>query len=158
MKISFGKLTVLFFCVIVVASSVSILTVYAAGGFKSYTVPYTAFSSGTTISSSQMNQNFTYIENALNSLETDIGTKTFHFYKSGWGSKSLTSNTANSVDSQACDPGDRVVGCECESSDREKVWMTDIGINHVSHTCACGFYNSNSASETIEANANCIDF
>ncbi len=136
--------------IILVSVATSAITVFAFGAYRSYSVP-NSFTSGTTISSADMNANFDYIESALNDFAA------LDTYLTGEEAENLPINSVNEVISPACNPGDKIVGCDCFTNSNKYADISCVTYDTAEEKCTCAYSSTSSIVLEIKAKALCLD-
>jgi hypothetical protein len=141
-------LTFLIVCVVTVFTSVFTVVAYDRLAAPKVTVPYT-FSPGTTISASQVNDNFAALEEAINEF-TPV---TIQW--SNQGSATISAGAWDDVTSGNCPTGSHAISCDCNTNGGN-CYLTDSFVVDGGTTCRCWYKNTGGSSASIYAKAACI--
>ncbi|NLH49903.1 MAG: hypothetical protein GX444_15085 [Myxococcales bacterium] len=135
--------------VAVIASSI---TVYATGrhGLFALSLPHT-FTAGSTAVASEVNENFTYLANAIEDGPI--------VYKTAGSFLTLAAGEENTVYSPNCETGDIAVSCQCiaeNAGDYLLRGMTAVEFPNASDRCSCAYVNNTGSSGQVRAYAICM--
>ena len=129
---------------------VSALTLFASSR-DAFNVPH-AFTPNTTAQAQQVNENFSYVEDALNEMETTGGNI---YHRTGWATETISANDSRDVESPQCPSGYWTISVDC---DAQLDALTVNGWECLGGNCICTYKNPTGNSYWIRARAHCLNY